>query len=298
MRNAIEEVLSSSFDIVAAVADGRQAVEAVARLDPDVVVLDISMPVLDGFGAARELVGRGARAKLLFLSVHASDKYVAAAVDAGGHGYVAKPRLATDLEDAIAHVLQGKLRLPTSSSLLGLTDTRARHAMHVSADDDTRLHELHELAGRALRRGDRVVAVGRTTLLDGLASRLTDDGFDLASLGARGRFQALNGEECVSRVLRGGEIDEAALVGLLGTVEAAPAALKEGESNDLVVFGEVSPLLWRDGDFRAALTLERIWHEHSGGFHTLCSYPRAELEACDRPEMIEQLYALHQAVSA
>ena len=298
MRNAIEEVLSTSFDIVAAVADGRQAVEAAERLDPDVVVLDIRMPVLDGFGAARELVGRGTRAKLLFLSVYDGDNYVSAAVDAGVHGYVAKPRLATDLADAVTHVLQGRLRLPTSSSLLGLTDPRTRHVAQVSENDHARLQDLHEFAGRALTRGDSFVAIARLALLDGLASRLADEGFDLESLGERGRYQAIDAEAYLSLAMQGGELDESAVVLLIRTLESAHAASNTGETNNLVVFGEGAPLLWHHGYVRAALTLERIWNEHSGSFQTLCAYPRADLEACDRPEAVDELYALHPAVSA
>jgi len=296
MRHAIEQVLSSSFDVVATVADGRQAVEAALRLAPDVVVLDITMPVLDGFGAARELVGRGTQAKLLFLSVHDGDEYVAAAVDAGVQGYVVKSRLATDLEDAIRHVLEGRLRLPTSSSLLGLADPRARHAAHFSANDDAGAHELHRFAGRALRRGDTVVAVGRAALLDRLASRLAGDGFDLASLGARGRYQAHDAEDCLARAMRGGEPDEAALVGLMRTIEDAHAASAQGEARNLVVVGEVAPLLLRDGNVRGAVALERLWHRHSSRFQTLCSYRRADLETCGGREAVDQLYAVHQAV--
>ena len=76
IREAISEFLSESFDVVTAVANGREAVEAVHAFDPDVAVLDISMPVLDGFGAARELVRRSARARILFLTVHANDEFV------------------------------------------------------------------------------------------------------------------------------------------------------------------------------------------------------------------------------
>ena len=297
MRHAIEQVLSSSFDVVASVADGREAVEAAHRLAPDVVVLDITMPVLDGFGAARELVGRGTPAKLLFLSVHDGDEYVAAAVDAGVQGYVAKSRLATDLEDAVRHVLEGRLRLPTSSALLGLADPRARHAAHFSTNDDGRLRELQRFAGRALRRGDAVVAVGRPALLDGLSSRLADAGFDLASLGARGRYQALDAEAYLSRIMRGDEPDEAALVGLLRTLEDAHAASDDGGARDLVVFGEVAPLLLRDGNVRGALTIERIWHSHSGRFRTLCSYCSADTKGSDWRDAVGPLHGLHQAVS-
>ena len=297
MRIAIQEALSSSFDVVAAVADGRQAVEAVGRLDPDVVVLDISMPVLDGFGAARELVDHGTRAKLLCISVHDTDKYVAAAMEAGVHGYVAKPRLATDLEDAIAHVLQGRLRVPTSSSLLGLADPRARHAAHVSDNDDARLQGLREFAGRALNRGDSVVAIARPALLDGLTSGLAGDGFDLAVLSERGRYQTLDVTECLPIVMRGDELDEAELIGFIRTLEDAHAASTNGTPNNLVVFGEGAPLLLQRGNARAALTLERVWHSHSGGFQTLCSYRGVDLETRD-PDTIDQVYAAHEAVSA
>ena len=298
IRHAIEAVLSSSFDVVATVANGLEAVEAADRLAPDVVVLDITMPVLDGFGAVRELVRRGTHAKLLFLSLHNGDEYVAAAVDAGVQGYVDKSRLATDLEDAIRHVLEGRLRLPTTSSLLGLGDPRALQAVHFSANDDARVHDLHRFAARALRRGDMVVAVGRPALLDGLTSRLVDSGFDLASLSARGRYQTLDAEECLSRAMRGDEPDEATLVGILRTLEDAHTTSVEGGAKNLVVLGEVAPLLLQDGNVRGALTLERIWHRHSSRFQTLCSYRSADLEACGRPETVDQLYAVHQAVSA
>jgi len=295
VRHAIEQVLSSSFDVVAAVADGREAVEAAQQLAPDVVVLDITMPVLDGFGAARELIGLGTPAKLLFLSVHDDDEYVAAAVDAGVQGYVAKSRLATDLEDAIRHVLEGRLRLPTSSSLCGLADPRALHAVHFAANDDARAHELHRFAGRALRRGDTVVAVGRPALRDRLAAHLSGAGVDLAVLGAR-RYQALDAEECLAHVMRGDEPDEAALLELMRTIEDAHAASAEGKARNLVLCGEVAPLLLRDGNIRGALALERIWHSHSSRFQTLCSYRSADLETCGH-ETADQLCAVHQAVS-
>jgi DNA-binding NarL/FixJ family response regulator len=296
IRQAIEEVLSSSFDVVAAVADGRQAVDAAHQLDPDVVVLDITMPVLDGFDAARELVRCGARAKIVFLTVHASDEYVAAAVEVGGQGYVEKLRLTTDLEDAIKHVLAGRLRLPTSSSLLGIADRRARHAVQFYANDDARFDELSRFATRALRRGNVAVAVGRPAMLDGVASRLTDARFDLTSLGERGRYQAFDAEEYLSHAMHGDEPDEASLVEFLQGLEHARVTSAEGKSKDLVVFGEVAPLLLRDGNIRGALAIERIWHSHASRFHTLCSYG-ADLEADGRREVFNQLCAVHDTVS-
>ena len=298
IRAAIQRVLSSSFDVVAAVADGSLAVDAVERFHPDVVVLDISTPVLDGFGAARELVRRGARAKIVFLTVHAGDEYVAAAVEAGVQGYVVKSRMATDLADAIRHVLQGRLRLPASSSLPGIADERARHAVQIYANDDARLDDLTRLAASTLRRGDAVVAVGRPAMLDGVASRLTDARFDLTTLGERGRYQAIDAEHYLSRSMRGNDPDEASLVEFVRGIEHRRVTSVDRESNGVVVFGEIAPLLLRDGNIRGALAVERIWHRHAIGFHTLCSYSRGDLDSDGRREVFAQVCAVHQAVSA
>jgi DNA-binding NarL/FixJ family response regulator len=297
IRTAIEEVLSSSFDVVAAVADGRHAVDAIDRLDPDVVVLDITMPVLDGLSAARELVGRGVRAKVVFLSVHEGDEYVAAAVEAGGEGYVVKSRLVTDLKDAITHVLNGRLRVPTSSSLLGVADRRAKHAIQFDTTDDARLDELNGFATRALRCGDTVVAVGRPAMLSGMASRLTDSGFDLTSLSACGRYQVFNAEESLSHIMRGDEPDEASLVELVRRLKHASGTASDGASTGLVVFGELAALLVRDGNIDGALALERIWHRYAS-FHTLCSYCRADVKADGGRQIFDQLCAVHHAVSS
>jgi DNA-binding NarL/FixJ family response regulator len=292
IRKAIENVLSHSFDVVASVGDGREAIDAIFELDPDVVVLDIAMPRLDGFDVARELVGRGVRAKILFLTVHVSDEYVAAAVDAGVEGYVVKSRLSTDLEGAITHVLEGRLRIPTSSSLLGIADPRARHAMQLYTNDDARLDELSRFAERALRRGDVAVAVGLPPMLSSVASRLTDAGLDLTSLGER--FQTVNSEVFLST---GDEPDVASIAEIIDGLERA--SMTAAGSRGVVVFGEIAPLLMREGHIQGALAVERAWHSHPGAsrLHTLCSYDLACLEGNDRREAFDQVCATHLAVS-
>src|ERR1700733_4960368 len=75
LRSAVA-LLADEFDVVAAVANGRLALEASLRLDPDVVVLDVTMPDLDGLQTARELKRAGSRAKVVFLTMHRADEYV------------------------------------------------------------------------------------------------------------------------------------------------------------------------------------------------------------------------------
>ena len=102
-------LLAVDFDVVGAVENGKLAVEAVAALDPDIVVLDISMPVMDGLKAASLLKQSGSRARVIFLTVQAQPEFVSAAFWAGAKGYVLKACLITDLVPAIREVLEGRV---------------------------------------------------------------------------------------------------------------------------------------------------------------------------------------------
>jgi DNA-binding NarL/FixJ family response regulator len=103
----ISNILQNQFEIVGAVTDGRAAVNAACELKPDLVVLDIMMPELDGLHAAKELRRRGSVAKVVFLTVQEDEDYVAATLDSGGHAYVLKSRMYSDLVKAIATALDG-----------------------------------------------------------------------------------------------------------------------------------------------------------------------------------------------
>ena len=101
-------LLEPEFDVVQTVGDGKALLAAVASLDPNVVVLDISMPVLNGIEAARQLKAKASRAKIVFLTVHRDPDYIRAALAAGALGYVVKCRLASDLLLALREVLAGR----------------------------------------------------------------------------------------------------------------------------------------------------------------------------------------------
>ena len=77
---AISRTLATDFEVVATVTDGREALDAVPLLDPDVVVLDISMPGLTGFQTAEELKRMGSRATIVFLTMHQDDGFVSKAI--------------------------------------------------------------------------------------------------------------------------------------------------------------------------------------------------------------------------
>jgi DNA-binding NarL/FixJ family response regulator len=91
MLEQVVQLLEGESEIVGAVENGKQLIEAALNLDPDLIVLDISMPVLNGIEAARHLKKSGSRAKMIFLTMHQDDALVTAAVLAGALGYVLKP---------------------------------------------------------------------------------------------------------------------------------------------------------------------------------------------------------------
>jgi|SRR6516164_2163461 DNA-binding NarL/FixJ family response regulator len=114
IRAQVRSVLSKEFDVVGAVTNGQDAVEEVHRLDPDVLVIDISMPILNGLQAASQLQSTKCRTKVVFLTVHEDQDFVAAAFSVGASGYVTKSHVTTDLVPAIRDAIEGRTYISQS----------------------------------------------------------------------------------------------------------------------------------------------------------------------------------------
>jgi DNA-binding NarL/FixJ family response regulator len=108
MLNRARSVLCSTCHVVGTARDGIAALEAAAALRPDVIVLDISMPGMNGLEVASVLRGSGSTAAVIFLTVHEEEEFMAVARAVGGLGYVIKPRLSTDLAIAVREVHAGR----------------------------------------------------------------------------------------------------------------------------------------------------------------------------------------------
>lgn len=100
--------LEPFFDIVATVEDGKAAVASAESYKPDVVLLDVSLPVLRGFDAARQILASRPQTKVLFVSNYTEPAYMEQALQMGAAGYVLKTRAFTELVDAIKTALSGK----------------------------------------------------------------------------------------------------------------------------------------------------------------------------------------------
>ena len=103
----LQSLLRDEFHLLGTVGDGKKLVEATFELSPDVILVDISMPVLNGFDAVRELRKRGSDTKIIFLTMHNDATLLAEAFRCGGSGYILKQAAGEELVNAIREVAQG-----------------------------------------------------------------------------------------------------------------------------------------------------------------------------------------------
>lgn len=103
----LRALLDDEFELVGSVENGQALVEAALQSNPDVIVADISMPLMNGLDAVRKLMEQGVTAKVIFLTMHADDRLLAEAFRLGGSGYVLKQSAGEELILAIREVLAG-----------------------------------------------------------------------------------------------------------------------------------------------------------------------------------------------
>jgi DNA-binding NarL/FixJ family response regulator len=106
VRKGLRSLLEAQpgWQVTAEASDGREAVEKARAMKPDVTVLDISMPSLNGLEAARQMIKNDARAKILILTMHESDPLIREVLDAGARGYVLKSDASRDLVSAVKKI--------------------------------------------------------------------------------------------------------------------------------------------------------------------------------------------------
>ena len=108
IRQGLRTLLEQhGFTVIGEAADGREATQLAQELEPDVAVLDLAMPLLNGLDAAREITRASRRTKTIVVTVHTADQYVLAALQAGVRGYVLKSQAIAELVQAIQEVMRG-----------------------------------------------------------------------------------------------------------------------------------------------------------------------------------------------
>jgi DNA-binding NarL/FixJ family response regulator len=109
LLKAVVNLLEPTFEVVGRVGDGKSLFESAMKLQADVIVSDISMPILNGIEAANKLKVSGCRSKIVFLTVHSDPEFVRVCLATGALGYVVKSEMETDLVPAIQEALAGRI---------------------------------------------------------------------------------------------------------------------------------------------------------------------------------------------
>ncbi len=150
VRAGVKAVLSTAKDIevVGEGSNGREAVNLVERLKPDVLVMDLSMGEMDGIAATKEILEKKLPSKVLILTMHAEDQYLVKVLEAGASGYLVKSAADRELVDAVRAVAHGDMYMQPSATR-ALARGIVRRSEH--ADDRDRYEKLTERERDVLR---------------------------------------------------------------------------------------------------------------------------------------------------
>lgn len=166
--DGLASLLQDDFEIIGTVSDGVALVEQAERTGPDVVVVDVSMPRLNGIDATRRLAEVGCPAKVVILSMHADVTYASRALEAGALGYVLKTSAADELVEAIRSALRGRvflsqaLRTQSIENLLDPTRRRTKHALELTSRQREILQLLAE--GKSAKEVGAILGISARTV--------------------------------------------------------------------------------------------------------------------------------------
>jgi len=166
MLEGIRSFIEPHLQSVDTVTDGRALVEAALRLKPNLIILDITMPLLNGIDAAIQIKKSLPAVKLLFVTMHVSPAYLEAVLNTGANGYVVKSAAREELLDAIRSVLKGQIYVSASLSNEHLDrfmdPTRAAATLHLSMREREILQLIAE--GRAAKEVADVLSISIKTV--------------------------------------------------------------------------------------------------------------------------------------
>ena len=276
----------AAFQIYEA-ADGWEAVQKAEELQPDLILLDINLPTLDGFEVAKQVRTLAPHAKLLFVSQESSSDVVRTALSLGALGYVQKVSAATDLMSAIDAVLGGRRFVSSSVALTAPTNAPAphRHEILFCADDAAIVDAFTRFIAAALNAADAAIALATESHRRRLLQELRTQGVDIDGAIARGTYLFFDADEAPDSVRFVEAIDG-----------ARAAAATAGNAHPRVAFcGERAGRLWAAGRTAEAVQLEQLCSELAPDVDILCAYP---LPYTKDDHALARVCAEHSAVVA
>jgi DNA-binding NarL/FixJ family response regulator len=292
--------------VIGEASDGLEAVQQAQELQPDLILLDIGLPHLNGIEASRKIREVSPSSKILFVSEHRSLDIVEKALSTGASGYVLKADAARELLAAVGAILQGKQFMSPSLAGDRLNNERVDHSFigppcHNAgfySDDRFLLDGLTQFIGTALSAGDAAIVVATESHRERLLPRLQAYGLDIANAIEQGRFIALDAAIAVSAFMRNDLPDPALFLQVAGNLITTAARPTTGaHPRRVALCGECDPPLWTVGKGEAAIRLEQLWNHIAGRYDVdiLCAYSLRSHGLMDSP-LFGRICAEHSAV--
>jgi DNA-binding NarL/FixJ family response regulator len=291
------------WQVIAEAADGSEVIQKAEELKPDLIVLDIGLPKLNGIEAARQIRQLSPSSKIIFLSQNNDLDVVRAALGAGGLGYVYKTDARSDLLPAIQAVLLGKQFVSRSLKGYEFADTAGekaphRHEVLFYSDDTVLLDSLARFVTAALKAGNAAIVLATKAHRDSLVQRLRAEAVDIDDALHRGTYISLDAADMLSMIMMNDLPDPVRFFeGIGGFIEAAARAAKS-EGPRVVVFGEAVALLQAEGKADAAIRFEQLGNDllKTHNVDILCAYPSINFEGQEDHHVFPDICAEHSAV--
>ena len=307
------------LEIVGQVPDGMEAVQEAERLRPDLILLDIGLPSLNGIEAARQIRKTSPTSKILFISDNRSSD-VAEAAWSIGVGYLVKAVVGRELLPAINEVLKGKrfvsatlppLHVPTLNEipaheervsnaplLQGKVETAGHHEVLFYSDDSQLLDHLTKFIGNALQIGYAAIVMTTESHRNSLVPKLRAYGVDFDAAVAQERYMALDAAETISTFMVNGALDRDRFMTALSRLITIGLKAAKVTPPRVAFFGEGADLLWTEGHSEAAVQDEKLCNElvRTYDMDMLCGYSLRNAEDRTDNDTLESIRAEHTTV--
>ena len=286
------------LQIICEASNGSEAVQKAEELQPDLILLDIGLPKLNGIEAARRIRKLSPKSKILFVSQESSADVVQEALSLGALGYVVKTHAGKDLLAAVGAVLQGRLFLGSGLSdrhLMGPTDAIASgeneqtHIVQFYTDDNFWRDNVGEFLCTTVSEGKSVIVCATPPHVAAVRQSMQAHDIDVQQLEKLGRFIALDAADTLLRFMNPDLPDQRKFESLLGPVIRHAEAAAVAKNNRVTIIGEMVALLWAAERIGATIKLEQLWNgmARTYCFHLRCAYPVSDFQG----ELMDQPYA-------
>lgn len=257
------------LQIVGEVSDGLEAVYRAEELQPDLIVLDIGLPTLNGIEAARRIRKLSPKSKILFVSQESSADVVQEALRLGALGYVVKVRAGGELVSAVEAVLEGRQfisgglssHIAVASDASRKSEITPSHQVEFYADDSAFTIGFTSYIEAALRAGNAVIVVSTELHHESLLVRLQEGGVDTVAAIEQGRYLPLDVTDTLSTFMENDLPDPVRFFRVVADLIAKAARATSGKQSRVAICGESASILWEQGKADAAIQVERFCNQ-------------------------------------